>query len=57
MPYPNEHVPVVIVEDYDDIARLVAGRIGTLIRTKKAAGEKAVLGLATDRRPSASIAS
>ena len=51
MPQYNEHVPVVIVEDYEDIARLVAGRIETLIRTKKAAGEKAVLGLATGSTP------
>src|SRR5687767_3905535 len=51
MAYSHEHLPVVIVEDYDDIARLVAGRIETLIRTKRAAGEKAVLGLATGSTP------
>ncbi len=51
MPHVNERVPVVIVEEYDDIAKLVAGRIETLIRTKKAAGEKAVLGLATGSTP------
>ncbi len=51
MPHHNEHVPVVIVEEYDDIARLVAGRIETLIRTRKAAGEHAVLGLATGSTP------
>jgi glucosamine-6-phosphate deaminase len=51
MPHANERVPVIIVEDYDDIARLVAGRIETLIRTKRAAGEKAVLGLATGSTP------
>jgi glucosamine-6-phosphate deaminase len=51
MAYPNEHVPVVIVEDYGDIARLVADRIATLIRTRQAAGESAVLGLATGSTP------
>jgi glucosamine-6-phosphate deaminase len=51
MPHPNENLPVVIVEDYDDIARLVAGRIETLIRTRRAAGEPAVLGLATGSTP------
>lgn len=51
MAHINEHVPVVIVENYDDIARLVAGRIATLIKTKKAAGENAVLGLATGSTP------
>ena len=51
MPHAHERVPVVIVEHYDDIARLVAGRIETLIRTKRAAGERAVLGLATGSTP------
>jgi glucosamine-6-phosphate deaminase len=51
MPHPHEHLPVIIVEDHDDIARLVAGRIETLIRTKQAAGERVVLGLATGSTP------
>ena len=51
MAHIHERVPVIIVEDYDDIARLVAGRIETLIRTKGAAGEPAVLGLATGSTP------
>ncbi|HYE90143.1 MAG TPA: glucosamine-6-phosphate deaminase, partial [Terriglobales bacterium] len=34
-----------------DIARLVASRIATLIREKRAAGERAVLGLATGSTP------
>jgi glucosamine-6-phosphate deaminase len=51
MAHLNERVPVVIVEDYGDIARLVADRIASLIRTKKAAGEQAVLGLATGSTP------
>src|SRR5690606_38390420 len=52
MPHHNERVPVVIVEEYEDIARLIADRIATLIRTKRAAGEPAVLGLATGSTPS-----
>jgi glucosamine-6-phosphate deaminase len=51
MAHNNEKVPVVIVEEYDDIARLIAGRIATLIRTKRAGGENAVLGLATGSTP------
>ncbi|HEY8470432.1 MAG TPA: glucosamine-6-phosphate deaminase [Longimicrobiales bacterium] len=51
MPHQNERVPVVIVEEYEDIARLIADRIATLIRTKRAAGEYAVLGLATGSTP------
>ena len=51
MAHSNEKVPVVIVEEYDDIARLIAGRLATLIKTKKAAGEHAVLGLATGSTP------
>jgi glucosamine-6-phosphate deaminase len=51
MAHANERVPVVIVEDYGDIARLVADRIASLIRAKKAAGEQAVLGLATGSTP------
>ncbi|MBX6363208.1 MAG: glucosamine-6-phosphate deaminase [Gemmatimonadetes bacterium] len=47
----RERVPVVIVQDYDDIARLVADRIAALIRRKAAAGEPAVLGLATGSTP------
>src|SRR5690606_13798078 len=47
----TERVPVVIVEEHEDIARLIADRIATLIRTKRAAGEYAVLGLATGSTP------
>jgi glucosamine-6-phosphate deaminase len=49
--HPNEHVPVIIVADHGDIAQLVADRIATLIRTRQAAGERAVLGLATGSTP------
>ena len=51
MAHYSERVPVVIVDEYEDIARLIADRIATLIRTKRAAGEHAVLGLATGSTP------
>jgi glucosamine-6-phosphate deaminase len=51
MAHTNERVPVIIVEEYNNIARLVADRIASLIRTRKAAGEHAVLGLATGSTP------
>ena len=47
----QERVPVIVVEDYDDIARLIARRIEALIRTRQTAGEPAVLGLATGSTP------
>src|SRR5690606_17914788 len=47
MAHYSERVPVVIVAEYEGIARLIADRIATLSRTKRAAGEHAVLGLAT----------
>ncbi|HEY0970557.1 MAG TPA: glucosamine-6-phosphate deaminase [Gemmatimonadales bacterium] len=49
--HANERIRTVIVEDHDDIARLVAGRIATLIRERAAAGQRAVLGLATGSTP------
>lgn len=47
----EERIPVVIIEDYDRIAEVVADRIATLVRTRAAAGERAVLGLATGSTP------
>ena len=46
-----EKVPVVIAEEYDEIAKLIALRIANLIRSKNEAGEQAVLGLATGSTP------
>jgi glucosamine-6-phosphate deaminase len=46
-----ERVPVVIVDDHDDLGRRVARRIAELIRTKRAAGQRTVLGLATGSTP------
>ena len=47
----TERIRTVIVDDHADIARLVANRIATLVREKAAAGERAVLGLATGSTP------
>jgi glucosamine-6-phosphate deaminase len=41
----------VVVEDHNDIARLVANRIATLIRERNASDESTVLGLATGSTP------
>lgn len=51
MASPREKVPVVIVEEHDDFARIVAGRIAEIIRQKNARGERTVLGLATGSTP------
>jgi glucosamine-6-phosphate deaminase len=47
----REKVPVVIVEEHDDFARIVAERVAEIIRDKHARGERAVLGLATGSTP------
>src|SRR4051812_12004205 len=46
-----EHIRTVVVDDHEDIARLVATRIETLIRERNATGEQTVLGLATGSTP------
>src|SRR3954467_7748995 len=46
-----EHIRTVVVDDHEDIARLVAMRIATLIRERNATGEQTVLGLATGSTP------
>ena len=46
-----ERVPVVITEEYDEIAKLIAARMARLIRDKQEAGRPAVLGLATGSTP------
>jgi len=48
---PGERIRTVIVDDHDDIGRLVARRIADTIRAKAAAGGRAVLGLATGSTP------
>jgi glucosamine-6-phosphate deaminase len=47
----RERIPVVIVEDYDEIARQIAKRIAEVIRERNAEGRQAVLGLATGSTP------
>ena len=42
-----ERIRTVIVDEPDDLGRLVARRIAEVIRTRRAAGQRAVLGLAT----------
>jgi glucosamine-6-phosphate deaminase len=44
-------IRTVIVDDHDDIGRLVAARIADVIRERNTAGEMAVLGLATGSTP------
>ena len=51
VPATLERIRTIVVDDHEHIARLVANRIATLIREKDAAGEMAVLGLATGSTP------
>ena len=46
-----ERIHTVVVEEHEDIARLVASRIAALIEEKRASGQTAVLGLATGSTP------
>ncbi|HEY3011716.1 MAG TPA: 6-phosphogluconolactonase, partial [Gemmatimonadales bacterium] len=46
-----ERIRTVIVDDHDDIGRLVARRIAEVIRARRSAGKPAVLGLATGSTP------
>lgn len=46
-----ERIRTVVVDEHEDLARLVAMRIATLIRERNATGRKAVLGLATGSTP------
>jgi glucosamine-6-phosphate deaminase len=51
IPAGLERIRTLVVDDHEHIARLVANRIATLVREKDAAGETAVLGLATGSTP------
>src|SRR5690242_6512208 len=51
VPATLERIRTIVVDDHEHIARLVANRIATLMREKDAAGETAVLGLATGSTP------
>jgi glucosamine-6-phosphate deaminase len=46
-----ERIRTIVVEEHEDLSRLVAARIAALIETRTAAGEVAVLGLATGSTP------
>lgn len=45
------HIRTVVVDSYDDMGRLIAGRMAELIRERSATGTTAVLGLATGSTP------
>ncbi|HEU5169299.1 MAG TPA: glucosamine-6-phosphate deaminase [Gemmatimonadales bacterium] len=47
----RERIRTIVLDDYAAIARLVAQRIATLIRERRAAGRPLVLGLATGSTP------
>jgi glucosamine-6-phosphate deaminase len=47
----DEHITTVVVDDHEEIARLVATRIATLINERNATGDPTVLGLATGSTP------
>src|SRR6185503_751654 len=46
-----ERIRTIIVDDPDDLGRLIAGRIAEVVRAKAATGRPAVLGLATGSTP------
>ena len=46
-----EHIRTVIVDDHDELGRLIAHRIAEVVRAKAAAGGRAVIGLATGSTP------
>src|ERR671912_403755 len=46
-----ERFATIIVDDHDELGRLVASRIAQVIRQKTATGQQAVLGLATGSTP------
>lgn len=47
----RERIPTVIIDEHEAMARVVAGRIATLIRTAASEGRTVVLGLATGSTP------
>ena len=47
----SERIRTLIVDDHDELGRLVAQRIAEVIRARTAAGGRAVLGLATGSTP------
>jgi glucosamine-6-phosphate deaminase len=51
VPDGPERIPTVVGDEYDDIARRIAGRMAEIIRDRSRAGRHAVLGLATGSTP------
>ncbi len=49
--HSRERIPTIVVNEHEDIARLVAARIATLVRDRADAGRPCVLGLATGSTP------
>lgn len=47
----RERIPTLIIDEHGAMARVVAGRIATLMRERAAAGRTVVLGLATGSTP------
>jgi glucosamine-6-phosphate deaminase len=50
-PATLERIRTIVVDDHDEIGRLVARRIANLITAKRRAGSRAILGLATGSTP------
>ena len=46
-----EHIPTVLLESHEALARAIAARIVAVIRNRRAAGARAILGLATGSTP------
>src|SRR5882672_10638037 len=46
-----ERIPILVAETYDAIARRIAERIAEIVRDRRRAGTRAVLGLATGSTP------
>lgn len=49
--HARERIPTIVVDEHEDIARLVAARIAAIVRDRAASGRPCVLGLATGSTP------
>ena len=47
----RERIPVIIIDEYDEMVKISANRIAEIIREKESSGGRAVLGLATGSTP------
>jgi glucosamine-6-phosphate deaminase len=48
---PPERIRTIIVDDHDDLGRMIARRIAELVRARNSEGRRTVLGLATGSTP------